>query len=65
MGDPRQMWENMQKALQRAQKQGPRYAEANTGSLETMDIDGCIAGLAALEEDPVATPRPRSAVWVY
>lgn len=26
MGDPRQMWENMQKTLQRAQRQGPKYA---------------------------------------
>lgn len=33
MGDPRQMWENMQKTLQRAQKSGPKYEEANTWSL--------------------------------
>ncbi|KAM0705346.1 hypothetical protein Q7P35_008136 [Cladosporium inversicolor] len=28
MGDPRQMWENMQKTLQRAQKQGPKFGGA-------------------------------------
>ena len=33
MGDPRQMWENMQKTLQRAQKTGQKYAQSNTRSL--------------------------------
>jgi hypothetical protein len=28
MGDPRQMWENMQKTLQRAQQTGQKYASA-------------------------------------
>lgn len=32
MGDPRQMWENMQKTLQRAQKSGQRYASPNARS---------------------------------
>lgn len=64
MGDPRQMWDNMQKALQRAQKQGPRYAEANAGSYEMMDVDGFVTGSAALEEDLVVTPKPHSVAWV-
>lgn len=33
MGDPRQMWENMQKTLQSAQKTGQKYAQSNTRSL--------------------------------
>jgi hypothetical protein len=40
MGDPRQMWENMQKTLQRAQKQGPKYAEeANTSDRMELHTD--------------------------
>lgn len=30
MADPRQMWENMQKNLQRAQQQGQKYAGHHT-----------------------------------
>lgn len=35
MGDPRQMWENMQRSLQRAQQQGKRYAGG-----KQLELDG-------------------------
>jgi hypothetical protein len=34
MADPRQMWENLQKSLQRAQQQGQRYVRQHSKELD-------------------------------